>query len=314
MRGVCLSDEATKVCLASVTKSTTSQYNTYMRRFQEFCRDSGVEDFLHPTLELGIEFLTRMYKDGLSYSTINAARSALSQFIHMRGFGKEVDFGKHALTVKFMKGIFKLNPPKPKKVFTWDVSLVLNLLRSKDNHEITLKELSHKCCMLLALSTGQRAQTLAALNLDNICHNTDRAIFSFTENLKTSRPGFTHSVSVCKFENDLSICPLDCLYVYMDRLDKLRLDNQLFVSHQKPHKAISTQTISRWLSFTLSQAGLSDFTGHSTRSASSSKASCTLNIDSILKTVGWSREGTFAKHYNRVTTDHRKDFTVSVLS
>ena len=67
-----------------------------------------------------------------------------------------------------MKGIFKLNPPKTRNVVTWDVKPVLDLLQKKYNKSISLKELTLKCIMLVALCTGQRGQTLSALNLDNV--------------------------------------------------------------------------------------------------------------------------------------------------
>ena len=106
---------------------------------------------------------------------------------HYRSTSIEADFGKHAVTTKFMKGIFKLNPPKPKNVVTWDVKLVLDVLRKKTNSNISLKDLTLKCLMLLALSTGQRAQTLAALDLNNLTARNDskNMVFTFDKILKT---------------------------------------------------------------------------------------------------------------------------------
>lgn len=277
----------------------------------------GVTDYLNPPLEVGIEFLVSLHKEGLSYSTINAARSMMSQYIHIQGSTDEVDFGKHALTIKFMKGIFKLNPPKPKHVVTWDVKKVLDFLRSKNNNEISLRDLSMKCLMLLALCTGQRAQTLRALNLNNLHKGESKITFTFSEILKTSRPGFKHVVEVCKFPSDLTICPWECLVEYVRRSREVRQSSQLFVSFQKPHNAITTQSISRWLTCVLRQAGIieKEFTGHSVRGAAASKAAKTIDINSILKTVGWAREDTFARFYHRAEAkDHCHAFSQAILT
>ena len=318
LRTANLSEAATRICLAGVSKSTFSQYVTYLKKFKRFCLDKGIEDYLNPPLESGIEFLTMLHQEGLSYNTINAARSTLSNYIHIQGLPEEIDFGKHIVTTKFMRGIFKLNPPKPKNVTTWDVKPVLDILRIKVNDQISLKELTLKCIMLLALSTGQRAQTLAALDLNNLERRGDNRniVFTFDKVLKTSRPGVHQFVEICEFLEESSICPLTCLENYIERTKELRMSSNLFISFQKPHKAVTTQTISRWLSILLNEAGLSrkKFTSHSTRMASSSKAFHYTDINSVLKTVGWTREATFGKFYNRIQIDCRNEFTKAVLS
>ena len=129
IRGTNLSLDAQKICLAGVSKSTSNQYKTFMKKFETFCKENQIQDFLNPPLESGIELLTQRHKEGLSYNTVNAARSTLSQFIHIKGFSKETDFGKHPLTIKFMEGIFKLNPTKTKHATTWDVEPVLDLFK-----------------------------------------------------------------------------------------------------------------------------------------------------------------------------------------
>lgn len=317
LRNSRLSKKATEICLAGVSKSTTSQYLTYLKRFKRFCTERGINDYRNPTLEIGIEFLTVLFNEGLSYNTINAARSMLSQYIQIKNLPIEIDFGKHALTTKFMKGVFKLNPPKPKHVVTWDVKPVLDFLRNKHNKEISLKDLTHKCLMLLALSTGQRAQTLTALNLENLLLGENKISFTFLKILKTSRPGFKHLVEVCKFNADTNICPWECLLEYLKRTETIRMSEQLFVSFQKPHNGISTQTISRWLTSLLREAGIvqGNFTAHSIRGAAASKAAKTVDINSILKTVGWAKEDTFARFYHRnQVTDHCSRFTQAVLA
>ena len=98
---------------------------------------------------------------GLSYSSINVARSALSAFGIVIN---NVPVGKNATIIKFLKGVFHLRPPKPKYCKTWDVSKVLiHLQKLSPVKFISLKHLSLKLIMLIALSTANRVQTLHLL-------------------------------------------------------------------------------------------------------------------------------------------------------
>ena len=53
-----------------------------------------------------------------------------------------------------------------------------------------------------------------------------------------------------------------------------KIEAQLLLSFIKPHKRVTTQTISRWVLEELDLSGINTdvFTGHPTRSASTSKA------------------------------------------
>lgn len=227
-----------------------------------------------------------------------------------------MDFGKHPVTTKFMRGIFKLRTPAAKYTTTWDVKPVLCMLRTWNNALIPLKKLSIKCVLLLALSTGQRAQTLAAMDLNNMQVLSDKLFFQFTTTLKTTRPGHIPVLEVIRFDTDTTVCPVQCILDYIKHVDKLRKGSQLFVSLQSPHSAVSSQTISRWISTGLRMADIPDiFKGHSTRGAAASKAYLTSDINSVLKTAGWSNERTFAAHYRRpIVSSTARSFCTSVLS
>lgn len=295
--------------MASLAKSTSAQYDSHIRNFQRFCEANGAPSTISVPVNLPIEFLTNLYKKGKSYSTINSARSALSQYVNLLN-ETNCDFGKHPLTTKFMKGVFKLRPPTAKYTATWDVSLVLNQLRTLNNMSISLKELTHKCVMLLALSTGQRVQTIGALRKSTMITDKDKFTFNFNSILKTSKPGVHQSVSVCRYLKDELICPFLCLRDYLDRTGDIRNDtDDVFISFQKPFQAVSSQTISRWIVNTLRQCNInSRFTAHSTRAASTSKAALSMPIDSILKSVGWRSETTFANFYHKDISDGNVNF------
>ena len=65
---------------------------------------------------------------------MNTARSALSAIILPTD---NVNIGSHPIVSRFMKGIFKNNPPMPRYRTTWDVTLVLSyfVITAKPNSD-----------------------------------------------------------------------------------------------------------------------------------------------------------------------------------
>ena len=153
------------------------------------------------------------------------------------------------------------------------------------------------------LVTGQRVQTLKALNLDNMHISKNQVSFMITEKLKHFRPGNNSmTVVLSKYRQDPRICVLNYLYQYLKRTEQKRSSSQLFVSLQKPHDKVTTDTISRWIKYTLSKSGVDTnvYHAHSVRSASSSAAVRSgVSLDEIMNKCGWSNSQTFARWYNK---------------
>ena len=74
--------------------------------------------------------------------------------------------GKHFLVYRYLKSVFNKLKPMPKYNNHWPVDTVLDYLSlfwPLDG--ISLKELTLKLVMLIALTTGQRCQTLTFFGL-----------------------------------------------------------------------------------------------------------------------------------------------------
>lgn len=259
-------------------------------------------------------FLTELYEKGLGYSSINTAKSALSSIL---GYVDKCSIGQHPLIIKFMKGVSKLRPPMSRYSVTWDANKVLELFTSwEDNEVLCIKKLSIKLVSLMALTTAQRVQSLAAINIKNITWGNPTQI-KLSDNLKCtsiSRPNPVLIVN--EFKQNNKLCVLSCLKVYLNRTNSLRKSDNLFISITKPYCKVTPATLSRWLKIGLSLAGvdISIFKGHSFRHAATSKAAgCGVSVDCILSRVGWSAKcQTFAKFYNR-PVDNRIQFGESIL-
>ena len=237
-----------------------------------------------------------LHSQGLSYSSINTARSALSSILKLDNCD---NFGTHPLVTRFMRGIYKLIKPKPKYNQIWDVSQVLDYLKTLYPLEkISLKELTQKTAMLLLLVTGQRGQFIHLLSLNGIQLTSQTACLSLEEHTNAAA-----AVTITEFTPDSRICPLTTLKAYMKETETIRNgENKLFISFIKPNKAVSRYTISRWTKQVLTNSGIDTkmFTSHSTRAASATKAhQKEIPLDTILNTIGWESAKTFQKYYHK---------------
>ena len=138
-----------------------------------------------------LAFIHSLFEQGLSYSTINAARSALSNHLMDATFNStNYTMTTHPFIVRFMKGIFNSRKPGPRYSETWDVNVVLNYLR--EMHlllDLSLKEHSWKLVMLLALTSGQRCQTFTCLDITAMKKTDDYYVFHLPDHVIQNRPG-----------------------------------------------------------------------------------------------------------------------------
>ena len=267
LRKLGISRTAEDLILKSWRTSTQKQYNTYVNRWLHFCEEKT--NPFKTTVQTVMEFLVSQYKKVLSYTAINTARSAISNFVRLTG---NINIHENEIISRFMKGVFYEKPSLPRYSVTWDVCSVLQYLEEMDTSTILL--LSGKLCMLFLLLTGQRCQTLHLINIRYIEILEDEIIIRITDNMKQSRPGFhLKPITLHRYEMNDKICIVTTVKEYMAHTKHLRTGTKLFISTVKPHNSVSKQTISRWIKLIMSKAGIPDiFKPHSTRAASVSQA------------------------------------------
>ncbi|XP_074651617.1 uncharacterized protein LOC141906272 [Tubulanus polymorphus] len=228
----------------------------------------------------------------LSYSAVNTARSAVAQIVEVVGRYNSMSIGAHPLVSRFMKGLYNLRPP----------------------------QLTLKLVMLLSLIMAARpAQSLSLLRLDQMIKENENYKFYFGRtDLKQSQRGYIPpDVCIKKYYVNRLICAHLALSEYIRRTKDIReSEPRLFVSYVKPYKAVSRDTISRWVKTAMSQAGIDTkvFKPHSVRAAATSKAKLNdVPLEDILKTAGWSNAATFAKYYGKPIKHDSQNFVEGVL-
>ena len=189
---------------------------------------------------------------------------------------------------------------------TWNVQVVLDYLESLgQNDTLSLKHLSWKTAMLLALTRPSRSADLAQLEISRRQYKTDGVLFFPSGLAKQSRQG--KEFFFPSFPANASICPVHTLKASEGSVANMRgNETKLFLATIKPHKAVSSSTLARWLKSLLEAAGVdtSIFSAHSVRGASTSKAvNMGITTVDILKTADWSSESVFEKFYYKPSAD-----------
>lgn len=114
-----------------------------------------------------------------------------------------------------MKGIFQLKPVIPKTTFTWDVKVVLKFLSLLKTENLTLRLLSIKLALLLVLTTGQRCQTLKAMNLKNMVVNNNYIKIRIGDLFKqTKTQKHLGAIYIEAFTQNPSICVVSVKQLY----------------------------------------------------------------------------------------------------
>ena len=159
-----------------------------------------------------LQFLTTLYEEGLGYSAINTARSALAAFVILPD-NKTV--GSHPWVVQFLKGIFELRTLQTRYNETWDVHEVLRYFKHLgENSELSLKNWTSELCVLLLLISAQRVQTVHLISLNDISFHDDGCTIHITEELKQSRPGFhPQPLQLPYYAEDKTLCVVTCLSI-----------------------------------------------------------------------------------------------------
>ena len=224
-----LSEDVISRLLKDVEAQSIKKYQTYWYKFSGWCntRKISTDDLSVNNL---CKFLIFMFDSGLSASSLKIIRSSLSFFLRE----SHNEMIENPIISRLLKSFEKLRPTVPRYVVTWDVNKVLKFLCSWfPNNKITLKELTLKTCMLIALSSSDRAQTIHSMRSDR-CVCTARGVeFPIFSRLKTSRHLRRPKVFICPRWSNLSLDVEICVTTYKDRTLNFRL---------KPNPKIQAQS------------------------------------------------------------------------
>ena len=312
--GICTN--ASKLILAAWRPGTNAIYNSALKKWHSWCLGRKVDSF-RPNLADITGFLAHSFDEGLEYRALNTYRSALSGVLPpIDGFL----VGQHPLVVRLLKGVLNLRPAMPRYQQSWNVDTVLTYLQILPNNEdLSLRFLTQKLAILLAITAPKHSSELKLLDFRFMRILPEGAEFQLPGLTKTSSEVI--SVFFAKYSECEKLCVLRCLQCYIMRTDSFRparnpnIANQLLLSYHRPHHPVQSCSIARWIKSILGSAGIDTaiFKGHSTRSASTSKARAGgVSLEEVIKMADWSGSSSFTRFYYRPTFDNR--YAMAVMS
>ena len=222
-----------------------SSYNIYIQLWVTF--SCNRLNFNPQACEV-TDFLQNLFDNGMEYSGLNTARSALSTFLFINGNTA----GNHPEVSRFMKGIIGLKPPMPMYPQTWDLDVMLKYLRSKHMwplSKLNLLMLGKRLAMMLSLITGKRGQNVHLLDTHYMVIQGDtKATFDLrvpVKNYRVSGDVTLQTVEIRRYLPNDKLCALTTLKEYLRRTEPLRSDGPLFIVSQGDFHTASRATIAR---------------------------------------------------------------------
>ncbi|XP_066590809.1 uncharacterized protein [Prorops nasuta] len=204
-----------EIMISSICNATLKNYDIPLRKWWKFCGDHTIDVF-EPNIASIILFLTNEYKKGLSYSSLNGIRSALSLII-------AEDIAQDHRMKRFFQGISKSRPSRAKYDRTWDPQIVLKFWQSQPaNEDLELKALSKKLISLLALVTAHRMQTFSLIDINNIKISTDKIEILITDRIKTTKRDSAQPILILPFYSNEKICAANTLKFYLEKTRSVR--------------------------------------------------------------------------------------------
>ena len=289
-----LSGEASKLLLASWRQKSSKSYDSLLTKWASWCDKRNCDPFLGDVSEV-VNFLAQLFEQGYQYRSLSAYRSAISS-VHDKVDG--VNIGQHPLVAQVLQGAFNELPPQPRYSQTWDVHKVTSYINNMgDNAQLKLRDLTLKLTMLLALTRQSRSSDLTSLDVRFRRYSSEGVTFQPTKLAKQSGP--TKDVTdfcFARFPHNPKLCPVHTLQAYEVVTQGIRDDNKvtkLLLATIRPHKAVTSSTIAKWLKVIMERAGIntSIFKAHSVRSASVSTAAIAgITTADILEAADWTNQ------------------------
>ena len=260
---------ATVASQASLARRPSSRqaYQLKWQMYRSWCHSHGHSVF-RPSLAKVTDFLCWLRSSkGLSVSSIKGYRSMLSAVFRFHLPSLSSHPVVRDLLRSFCLGVAErqLRPP------VWDLSVVLRFLNTSSFEPLSaapLRALTQKVLFLLVLATAKRVGELQALSSvvtfvgGDACLSYVPQFVAKSESLTRSIPRSFLVKSLSDFaaglDDDLLLCPVRALCIYLDRTSTLApLRQSLFVSPHRPSRTLSKNAIFFFLRDVFTAAGAS---------------------------------------------------------
>lgn len=228
--------------------------------------------------------------------------------------------GKAKEVCLLLAEIDNLRPPFPKYNVIWEVETEVNCLKELNDNSLSGKDLTIKTTMLMALTAIKRCSELHFLDNRFMALGEDKIVFKLLGKPKNFRKISKVPDPITFWASGLDLCPVSTIKAYIDRTAPWRegenAETQFYLSYEKPHHAITTSTIGRWLKTVLGNVGVdtTKFTAHSNRAPSSSKYNTLgASVTGIMECGNWKSNSVWQSFYHKPIVSDLREAQKSLL-
>ena len=302
---------------ASLSRRPSSRkaYQLKWQVYRAWCHSHG-HSVSRPSLSKVANFLCWLRSSrGLSVSSIRGYRSMLSAVFHF----PLPSLSSHPVVRDLLRSFCLESAERQLRPPAWDLSMVLRFLNSSTFESFSdapLRALTQKVLFLLALATAKRVGELQSLSSAVTFVHGDACLayipqfVAKSESLTRSIPRSFLVKSLSDFaaglDDDLLLCPVRALRIYLDRTASFApLRHLLFVSPRRPLRSLSKNAVSFFLRDVISSAGaarpeVDRIRAHDVRSVSTSVAfRRNWSVSAVLDSATWSSSSVFSSFYLR---------------
>ena len=221
-------------------------YQSAWDKWSSWCQRQQI-DPVSCEIHFFVNFLAKLYKQGLQQCSINTIKSAVSM---TQSQIEGIPIGQHPLVSRLTKGIYNCRPPQPRYTATWDVDIVIaRILNLGVNSVLSLKQLSQKLVVLMVLVEASRTSKLA-LDIRYRVYKPKGVLFRLSTLTKKRKVGAPpREIFFRAYPPDEQLCVVEALKRYEARTNQYRKsgssteENRLFLSYVKPHRPVTSQRI-----------------------------------------------------------------------
>ena len=316
--------------------SSLAVYQGKWSAFSSWClkRDTDPSSASVPLIA---EFLCDLHENkNLAYSTIEGYRTAIGHMLRaVRGEDISKDPHLTSLFANFARDVTKRRNVVP----SWNLALVLQVMTQppfEPLEEVSLKMLTLKTVFLFTLASASRRSEIHALTRDSLMREelwqsvTVSPDMNFVAKTELANKGVSvlNSITIKALSSivgsdlpeDLTLCPVRALRIYLSRTDGSRSDKQkkLFIAFKPGHSQdIHRNTISGWIKKAIVTAHdlaspdthqLYQVKAHEVRALSTSWAFLrNVSLDHIMQAGTWKHHTTFTSYYLKDLTRIKGD-------
>lgn len=322
------SEEASQIAPLALAKSTRNNYNKSMQRLAKYCAEKGS---IFPPKDTAIlsgflyELASTSKRPKSIIATALAASSLAFEIFRMPNIGQSQAISR----LKY--ALIKTQTQQPRVHTPILPTAKFRELFHKwpDNDIISIHQLRVKTLTLLALAVMLRPSDMAPkaetrndagiidqmkFKCSQLRQESNGTLTIWLHGIKndTKRDGFQVNIPPA---SDPIMDPIQTLWTYIQRTDNIRPhDRPVFLSLNKPHKAIGSATIAKDLEVAIVWAGIDSetFSAKCFRPTGATLAiRAGVDPDQVRSIGRWKCRETFEEHY--VYPSVRKTFTDNIL-